>query len=245
MFLFYRRNFPRDFTADKAIPKGAAAFKHHGNILAMKYRGAKDKAQGQPKIVHLISTKHKANMMNTTRVNAEGNIVQKPEAIMYYNKNMGGVDGIDQQLHSVQILRKTYKWYHKVFFRMLMMALLSAHKLYKNRERNIKFLQFIHDVLTSLVSEAPHLMQNPGRPNDNLVRLTGRHFACQVRYQGQAAKRSFCPKWCRVCTARGIKTEKGHPIRSTWQCPDCPGNPGLCPGECFKAYHTLIDYSKV
>ena len=82
----------------------------------MKYRAAKDKSQGKPKVVHVLSTKHAAKMKDTARRNFEGNIVQKPEAIIYYNRKMGGVDTIDQQLHSVQILRKTYKWYHKIFF---------------------------------------------------------------------------------------------------------------------------------
>lgn len=32
-----RKNFPKDFPADKALPKGSAAFKQHDNILVMKY----------------------------------------------------------------------------------------------------------------------------------------------------------------------------------------------------------------
>ena len=241
-----RENFPKDFTRDKDIPKGSAVFKENNNsILAMKYRGAKDKVQGKPKVVHLLSTKHSANMRDTIQRNVDGDPVQKPEAIMYYNKKMGGVDAIDQQLHSIQIMRKSYKWYHKIFFRLLMVSMLSSHKIYKSRGGKIEFLQFVHDVLTSLVANAPHLAADHRRHQDNLVRLTGRHFPSQSLYEGQAKDKKHKPKDCRVCRARGIKTAKGFPIRSMWQCGDCPGNPGLCPGDCFRVYHTKIDFYKV
>ena len=89
------------------MQKGSTVFKEHENMLAMKYRGAKDKQRGKPKIVHVILTKHLARMVNTAKVDGQGNIVRKPEAIVYYNTNMGGVDIIDQQLHGIQVLIKT------------------------------------------------------------------------------------------------------------------------------------------
>ena len=171
-----RKNFPKDFPTDKDLPKGAAAFKQHENILVMKYRGAKDKAQGKPKVVHVLSTKHNASMKNTHRRTADGEIVQKPEAIMYYNHKMGGVDNIDQQLHSMQVLRKTYKWYQKIFFRMLMMALLSSQKIYKERGGKHDFMSFVHDVISGMIL---HLRADPRKQHDNLMRLTGRHFPTQ------------------------------------------------------------------
>ena len=45
-------------------------------------------------------------MVNTSKVDGQGNIVRKPKAIVYYNTNMGGVDRMDQQLHGIQVLRK-------------------------------------------------------------------------------------------------------------------------------------------
>ena len=96
-------------------------------------------------------------MKDSSKVDAEGNILKKPEAIMYYNRNMGEVDLIDQQLHGIQILRKTYKWYQKIFFHMVMLALLNSQKLYKSMGGKFGFLQFIHDVMCSLVSDAPNL----------------------------------------------------------------------------------------
>ena len=126
-----------------------------------------------------------------------------------------------------------------------MMAVLSVNKLYKSRRGKLDFLHFVHEVVTGLVSNAPHLRPTANRQNDNLVRLTGRHFATQVPYEGQAKNRKNCVKNCRVHSARGIKFPAGHYIKSTWQCGDCPGNPGLCPGNCFRIYHTKVKYYKV
>ena len=65
--------------------KGSTALKQYENILGMKYRAAQNKSQGKAKIVHLLSTKHNATMKNTATRYHEGNIIQKPEAIIYYN----------------------------------------------------------------------------------------------------------------------------------------------------------------
>ena len=85
-------------------------------MLAMKYRGARDKTAGKPKTVHVILTKHSARMVNTSKVDGQGNIVRKPEAIVYYNTNMGGVNRMDQQLCDIQVLRKSYNSTRKYFF---------------------------------------------------------------------------------------------------------------------------------
>ena len=70
------------------MQKGSAVFKEHENMLARKYRGTKDKTAGKPKIVHANLTKHSAKMVNTSKVDGQGNIVRKSEAIVYYNTNM-------------------------------------------------------------------------------------------------------------------------------------------------------------
>ena len=75
---------------------------------------------------------------------------------------------------------------------MVMLALLSSQKLCKSRGGKLEFLQFIHDVVRSLVSDAPNLRANPRIPIDNLLRLTGRHFPAQVPY-GEMLQRNHTP----------------------------------------------------
>ena len=59
-------------------------------------------------------------MKNTNRVDMDGNVIQKPTSIIDYNHNMGGVDLVDQQLDSLDVLRKSYKWYKKLFLMLVM-----------------------------------------------------------------------------------------------------------------------------
>ena len=85
---------------------------------------------------------------------------------------------------------------------------------------------------------------NPRPAEDNLLHLTGRHFPAQIPYRGQAAKKTHSYKKCQVCYAMGVKTPSGHPIKAVWHCPDCPDQPGLCPGLRFKTFHTKFDLTK-
>ena len=56
-------------------------------------------------------------MVNTSKVDGQGNIVREHEATVYFNTNMGSADRMDQQLHG----------------NLIMLPLLSSHKLYKSR----------------------------------------------------------------------------------------------------------------
>ena len=99
-------------------------------MLACKYRANKDKASNKPKIVHMLSTCHQTNLVPTGKNDKDGNTVVKPALIRKYNLHMGWVDRVDQQLHSVSPLRKTYKWYKKLAIRIIMQMVLNAQKIY-------------------------------------------------------------------------------------------------------------------
>ena len=64
--------------AEKDLQKGKAAFYQCGDVLAVKYRGAKDTSRGKPKTVCLLTTAHTTQMKNTAVRDQEGNAVQKP-----------------------------------------------------------------------------------------------------------------------------------------------------------------------
>ena len=77
----------------------------------MNYRSIRVSARGYPKVVYVLSASHGAAMKNTNRVDTDGNAIQKPTSIIDYNHNMAGVDLVDQQLDSLDVLRTSYKWY--------------------------------------------------------------------------------------------------------------------------------------
>ena len=113
-------------------------------------------------------TKTVGTIRHNRKTDHDGNILQKPDPIIYYNKNMGGVDMIDQQLDSINIIRKSFKWYHKVFFRLFSVAMLSSYKIYKEKGGKYEFLQFVHDIVLGLVENSPQLTR-VARKSDNLV----------------------------------------------------------------------------
>jgi len=246
-----RRDFPVDL-ARADIERGQTKFSlSDAGVLAVKYRAPQDKANKKPKVVHVLSTAHGNNVAASAKKDKDGNAVMKPTCILDYNKSMGGVDLMDQQLDSLLVIRKSYKWYKKIVFRLLMQIMLSSHKLMQLKGDGHDFLKFVHDVVTQLLTFAPRLNRSSSAGLasaglDSVARLTGRnHFPSKRVYQGRGADRSSKTKKCRVCAARGRRTPKGAAIETTWVCEACPSVPGLCvEAGCFKEYHTKFDYTK-
>ena len=79
--------------------------------------------------------------------------------------------------------------------------------------------------------------------DETITRLRGRHFPSLLR-PTEGARDPRPTKKCRVCYARGKRTNKGGPLKTVYVCYDCPSVPGLHRTECFQAYHTLIDFGK-
>jgi len=132
-----RKHFSREL-ASADIGRGESKFAvSSSGVLAIKYRAQQDKANKQPKVVCLLSTDHANKVAASSKKDKDGNVLMKPTAVLDYNRSMGGVDLLDQQLESLKMNRKSYKWYKKLFFRLLLQCLLSAHKLYKLRGVNM------------------------------------------------------------------------------------------------------------
>ena len=106
-------------------------------MLFCKYCANKDKASNKPKIVPMLSTCHQTNLVPTGKNGKGRNAFVKPAFIREYNLHMGGVDHVDQQLHSVSPLWKTYKWYKKLAIRINANGLECPKDLYNhNRAEN-------------------------------------------------------------------------------------------------------------
>ena len=57
---------------------------------------------------------HKADVVNI-RKRSHGD-VQKPKVIQGYNQKMGKLDKNNAMIRNYSSIRKTYKWYIKIFF---------------------------------------------------------------------------------------------------------------------------------
>ena len=82
-------------------------------------------------------------MRHTNKRDKDGNIITKPTCIISYNHNMGGVVMMDQQLDVIDVLRKSYKWYKKLFLRLAMQCSLSAHKYTSYKVVKMTFYTFL------------------------------------------------------------------------------------------------------
>ena len=224
--------------ASQNLPEGDPKDVPH--MLISKYRAVKDKADKKQKIVHLLSTCHNSSMVNTGKRDRENEVVRKPSMITDYNKHMGGVDMVDQQLHGLHTLRKSYKWYKKLAFRLMSQAALNSHKIFcKVTGKKMTFLDYLQIVITSLILINPPIENIPR--DETITRLQGRHFP-SLKVAKADAKCQRPTKKCRVCYAKGKRTDKGQPIKTTYVCAYCPSEPGLHPDNCFEEYHTKLDY---
>ncbi|XP_064631644.1 piggyBac transposable element-derived protein 4-like [Lineus longissimus] len=238
-----RKNFPKALATDR-IEKGQSIFYrcNDEHVLAVKFRALKDKSTGKPKIVHLLSTATAADTGPTGKKDRAGNDVIKPTCVLQYNQQMGGVDMMDQQLHGFHTCRKSYKWYKKVAFHMIMQNCLSANKLYNLQQgKKTPFLNYLHDVVAMLLTSSPKLNKLVIR-EETVHRLTGRHFPVLRGFVPSGKRRKT--KNCKVCYARGLRGPSGKPLETVMVCKNCPSHPGLhVDRDCFEAYHTEVDYS--
>ena len=186
-----RRNFPRQLS-EADIERGQSKFALSTcGVLAVKYRANQDKANKKPKVVCLLSTDHCNKVAPSSKTDRDGNPVLKPTCVHDYNRCMGGVDLMDQQLQSLLVIRKAYKWYKKVFFRLLMQCLLSSHKLYKLRGGRNDFLKFLHDIVTQLLALAPRYSSHQDATGQHCAADRTPTLSCQKSLRGRGASTSI------------------------------------------------------
>ena len=93
------------------LEKGELKLAHNMIWLALKWQGKKE--------VWIITSVHEIAYAFTGKkhyITGEEKI--KPNCIIEYNKNMGGVDNVDRQLALAQSIRKALNWYRKLFLHL-------------------------------------------------------------------------------------------------------------------------------
>ena len=78
----------------------------------------------------------------------------KPLCAHEYNQNRGSVDRTDMQISFSASIRKTMKWYKKLFFHFLDLSLLDAYLLYKRTKQvNIELTDFRLQVIRQIFAK--------------------------------------------------------------------------------------------
>ena len=232
-----RRGMPKTFL-NQNIPRGDVLACRQGPILALKWHDKRD--------VVVLSTKHTSEM-TTVSVRARGGRVlkDKPVAVDEYNKHMGGVDKSDQMLEYYSFNRKGVKWWKKLYFHLISLALVNAHKLYNmqngRNNRSMPLSDFMLAAIDDLIGRSPRALAEGVSPSP--VEVSNQHFP--ERTEATASKR-HAQLECVVCSKRRKLAlledppRKIRPKTTTARCDQC--KVPLCVFDCFKAYHTKENY---
>ena len=130
--------------------------------------------------VQMLTTLHGPFMVEARKNDGEtGQKIKKPLCITQNNKNAKAVDQVDLQNSFSQCLRKTIKWYRKLFFHLLDITVQNSCTIFKMKnDKNLKLSEFRLELARKLIEEygSKRLQMRARSSTDSQIRLTARHF---------------------------------------------------------------------
>lgn len=228
-----RKGLPKALKS--AVPKGKVLMRQKGTLLAMKWKDKRD--------LHMLSTMHDASStVKQVRSKTGMKDVRKPSCVITYNDFMLGVDRADQLMSYYPFDRKSLKWWKKVFFYLLSVAVCQAMIIYKI-SYGIEISQY--DFRLTLFRElfaathdptVPRILPSVSRNKrkasiDTLQRL---EEVPELVFVPPTEKRMNAMRKCFVCSSHNTRKE------TRYMCATC--NKAFCVVPCFSNYHTKINY---
>ena len=230
------------------LKQGECVFRRKEHIFVMKW------CDKRP--VSFISTIHEANDIITKKKDRQGNYIQKPQIVVDYTCKMRGCDVSDQLLQSYSLLRRSVKWWRKLFFHLFSVVLGNAYILHKKygsaKMTHEEYLENIATVLLSDGEEGATVIPKTRRSfpdeteNEDEPRLAGKHFPQPIPAPEDIQKRRPS-KACHACnfTSKQISALGKNPIslkrrNTSFWCEKC--KVALCVFPCFETYHTKIKF---
>lgn len=137
-----RGEFPPDLKASK-LARGESKHLLQGNVLVVKWMDKKE--------VHVISSIYGIDYENVRR-RGDDNEYQKPYMICQYNTFMSVVDKCDQYLSTYSLNKPSIKWWKKVFFRMLELAIIDAMVIHFHQNENFVKSRRPHKIFRIILS---------------------------------------------------------------------------------------------
>ena len=141
----------------------------------------------------------------------------------------------------MECIRKTVKWYKKLFFHLTDITLLNAYNMYiENTGKKSSLRLFSRNVVTQLLQKYGTLTSlRPGKQStgqiDRLsaVTFSERHYISFLPLDAKGHKKQ---RHCHVCWNTTTRPQKKRKV-TTW-CPGC--NIALCIDNCYKQYHKML-----
>ncbi|XP_003727691.1 piggyBac transposable element-derived protein 4-like [Strongylocentrotus purpuratus] len=151
--------------------------------------------------------------------------IERPDIVGLYNKHMGGVDLADKKIACYKRQTKSLKWYHKVIWYMLDIAVLNACILYnKSHNTKVKLRDFRERLSTSLIAGRTYRKTPSPPPHDNVVRFN--------RTLNHAPKKMETASTCKIHLQR---------VDTIYTCSVCEVR--MCPDPCFSRYHYMDKFA--
>ena len=220
------------------LERGNIQRKSKGELLALRWRDKRD--------IQMLSTVHKGQMVESRKVDPitkEPKI--KPDAVIDYTHNMRLVDKSDMLIGTVECVRRSLKWYKKVFFHLIDVMMMNAYVLYKLKSgKSLSLREFSLDVISQLLTKYGTIQ--PSRPIGRPPSQVGEERLQQAAYISRhylaavpGTKGRATGQWiCHVCNHTERRERKIKKKVSTY-CKEC--EIGLCL-DCFREYHTMARF---
>ena len=200
--------------------KGGDFYKSEEDILLVRWYDNRDVTVG----TNHYSVEPVGNASRWDKGKGVRTNIPCPQTVKAYNAGMGGVDRCDQLLSFYRIRTKSVKWYKRLLYHFVDLALVNSFVLYKHLKKPLPLWEFKLQVAlslmncgnfgnptsrASLVLRELHFATNGdpiGGPGlVDAVRLDGfNHFADNVAKVGRMCKLSSCKNmrttiWCNKC----------------------------------------------
>ncbi|XP_043471317.1 piggyBac transposable element-derived protein 4-like [Leptopilina heterotoma] len=194
------------------LPRNSTITFHSDTLLVVFW---KDK-----KVVSMLSTIPGINFIETAKIDYKtGLTIKKPEVVVTYNKNMGGVDRCDQIIKPYEIQRKHYRWYQRVADNLLDMAIYNSNIIY-NILHEVKMshcefrMQLVRELLQKYGSDSNvnYGDDDDGEESKNDSSVANTHKLIKIPTENERKRKRLR---CQKCSDKKNRTD------TTWICNLC------------------------
>jgi hypothetical protein len=162
----------------KKLEKGQTDSRSTDKMMAIRWLDRRE--------VCMLTTLYSNTMRPTGKMDRQTKQpIVKPNCVIGYNKNMGAFDRTDMMIVSIECVRKSLKWYRKLFLHLLDITLLNSHALFNVKTgQNISLanfqLQLIREIIQKYHVSRPSSKRGRPSANDQPLGLIERHFPSPV-----------------------------------------------------------------
>lgn len=193
--------------------------------------------------VNVQTTNQKGDMVDRCKKDkTTGKPIMKPETALDYNARICQVDKSDLMVGSIECVRRTVKWYKRMFLHLMDITVLNSYNLYVVKTSKKVSLRIFSKRLIEQILETYGVVQRRARGCSQAGlpdRLLGRDYISRHFLEAlpPTAGKPKAQRQCHVCKNTTKRAGRRKDV-TTW-CKEC--GVALCI-SCFKEYHTLKIY---